>query len=145
MRSLTVPINDEQSLILVGVTEEPTSSGHVGDGAATLGGVTDLLQHILVDGGAVTVMSAFTGAFLHQLMQQLREHGVLVHSPASGIDDVRARITDAVTAAGHTLDHFNELSQRADNSWAASGDLAQGQSFEAHSDAEGQVIHLRIG
>ena len=59
------------------------------------------------------------------------------------MDDVRQRVADALTCAGHPGATFTEIAQQADKGWDIRGTVTAG-AFTARADPDGQVFQYRI-
>lgn len=142
MEIATLPVGDGSNLVLVGTTpdEYPTDAS---SGAPILGPVTDFLQQLAVGGAIMGITGNASYDVLRMLRLQLQQRRILTQKPAVGIDDVRERVADALTRAGHPGATFTEVARQADKGWDIRGAVAAG-AFTARADPDGQVFQYRI-
>jgi hypothetical protein len=142
MDPISVPVDDGSTLVLYGVASDADTDAR-GE-AQVLGSVTDFIQDLAVNGLLFGVAGNATFELLKALAQQLRQRAILAKAPAAGLEDVRNRVADALTKAGHTGAVFTDITHYADQGWELTGTVAAA-TFTARTDAAGQVIHLRVG
>lgn len=142
MESIAFGLEDHDFLILFGLVDEDALRGD--EGAPVLGGLADLLSKIFVDGALLGTVGNSTYDGLKLVREELRRRRVLAHEPASGIEEVQKRITKALADAGHSGPLFEEITRPDDQGWHARGRIAGGRTFECRTDADAQVVHLRV-
>lgn len=143
MDSVRIPVEDGSSLVLVGLAPDPDDDLDLPDEAPILGGVTDFLEELAINGPLYGTAGALTFETLKALGRKLRGAGVLAAHPDPSMSDIQAAVRTALTDAGHPAPVvFTTTTQRPGDGWDVAG-TAAGTSFTARTDPTGQVVHLQ--